>query len=311
VALDSEIRPLKLPGQALFGRRWLLTGGRSPQHDPSMRTYAATSPCALPSQSSLQERTAFLFHLRLKHSKQAAAICSHAPSRLGSLAPSPLGAWPRLANCCQALCSRITLNGATQPKPNLWSLTLTSLLWLGRPTSTPVLTPSKPLRESVTPSCGLGYRSRVDQPRWLLETICPALGPRRLRATSCCASRRPGRTKTPAKLWAVGSAELSAADTGGSPQQRRRRSHSAQEADESLRLRARRLPLRCPKFSAQVDSKPRDCVRLLSTWKILCLSVPPTEHIAPPLLGQSAQLHCNVMDHLLFLSISLRGSARA
>jgi hypothetical protein len=138
VALDSEIRPLKLPGQALFGRRWLLTGGRSPQqYDPSMRTYAATSPCALPSQSSLQERTAFLFHLRLKHSKQAAAICSHAPSRLGSLAPSPLGAWPRLANCCQALCSRITLNGATQPKPNLWSLTFQafapvrlSVLWL-------------------------------------------------------------------------------------------------------------------------------------------------------------------------------------
>lgn len=103
-------------------------------------------------------------------------------SRLGSLAPSPLGAWPRLANCCQALCSRITLNGATQPKPDLWSLTWTSLLWLGWPTSTPVLTLSKPLRESVTPSCDLGCRSHVDQRRWLPEIICPVLGPRRLRA---------------------------------------------------------------------------------------------------------------------------------
>lgn len=166
MALDSEIRPLKLPGQALFGRRWLLTWGRSPQQcDPSMRTYAAMSPCALPLQSSLWGRASFLFHSRVKRSKQAAAICSHAPSRLGSLAPSPLGAWPRLANCCQALCSRITLNGATQPKPNLWSLKSTSLLWLGWPTSTPVLTPSKPLRESVTPSCDLGCRSRVAQRR--------------------------------------------------------------------------------------------------------------------------------------------------
>jgi hypothetical protein len=128
----------------------------------------------------LQETPDTLIHSRPKHSKQAAAMSSHAPSGLGSLAPSPLGAWPRLANCCQALCSRITLNGATQPKPNLWSLTSTSLLWLGWPTSTPALTPSKPSRESVTPSCDLGCRSRVDQRRWLLETICPALGPRRL-----------------------------------------------------------------------------------------------------------------------------------
>lgn len=60
-----------------------------------------------------------------------------------------------------------------------------------------------------------------------------------------------------------------------------------------------------------MDSKPRGCVRLLSTWKIPCLSVPPTKRTTPPLLGQSAQLHSNALDHLLFLSSSLRGSARA
>ena len=155
MALDSEIRPLKLPGQALFGRRWLLTWSRSPQqYDPSMRTYAATSPCALPSQSSLQRKKQISSSICAQNTadRQQRSVRMH-PSRLGSLAPSPLGAWPRLANCCQALCSRITLNGATQPKPNLWSLTSTSLLKLGRPTLTPVLTPSKPLRESVTPSC--------------------------------------------------------------------------------------------------------------------------------------------------------------
>ena len=116
----------------------------------------------------------------------------------------------------QALCSRITLNGATQPKPNLWSLTLTSLLWLGWPTLTPVLTPSKPLCESVII---LGCRSRVDQCRWLLETICPALGPRRLRALRCslhsllCLSASwEGKD-----IWAVGSAELTAQSVRGSP----------------------------------------------------------------------------------------------
>ena len=38
---------------------------------------------------------------------------------------------------------------------------------------------------------------------------------RRRSPTSCCASRRLGRTKTPAKLWADGSAELSLRTQGG------------------------------------------------------------------------------------------------
>ena len=69
----------------------------------------------------------------------------------------------------------------------------------------------------------------------------------------------------------------------------------------------------CPtislKFSAQVDRLRTQTLKLLSTWKIPCLSVPPTKHTAPPLLGQSAQLHCNIMDHLLFFSSSLRALA--
>lgn len=155
------------------------------------------------------------------------------PSRLGSLAPSN-------SRICQALCSRITLNGATQPKPNLWSLTSTSLLWLGWPTLTPVLTPPKPLRESVTPSCDpwpslacgpVPLAARDNLPSTWAKT------PRRTTAALSHVYRGALEDKYP---LAHDSTELAAATAGGSPEQSGRRSYTAQEADECL---LRRLPL--------------------------------------------------------------------
>lgn len=118
----------------------------------------------------------------------ARSTCSHQrrgrQQQSAHMPPQGLDRWRRVRDPTLASAPSfvlpVTLNGATQPKPNLSSLTPTSLLWLGWPTWT-LFDPSSDTFQASERARQLrlvilGCRSRVDQCRWLLETICPALG---------------------------------------------------------------------------------------------------------------------------------------
>jgi hypothetical protein len=202
VALDREIRPLKLPGQAYsdaVGCDW----GHSPQQcDPGTRAYAATPACALRLTRTAQLSSAIC--ARNTANRQQQSVHMH-PQGLDRRRPVRSGHGldsPTAAKLCVA---RITLNGATQPKPDLWSLTSTSLLWLGWSTSTPVLTLPKPLRESVTPSCAAWLPLACGPAPLAAGDNLPSTWPKTPQSTIAALAhhlcpRRHGRTKTSAKF---------------------------------------------------------------------------------------------------------------
>ncbi len=178
---------------------------------------------------------------------------------------------------------RTTLNRATQPKPNLWSLTLTSLLWLGRPTSTPVLTPfqaSEQVRHSVLwlLAAARVWTSAVGCLKQFAQHLARApqssIGAHS-HSLLCLSASWEDKG-----LWAAGSAELTCClfSARGRSSDRRAITHSSRPgADDYLAL-LRRLPLRFPQVLRRVERQHMQTLGLLSVWKIPCLSVPPTKH---------------------------------